>query len=338
MSAIRRPRIAPETIDSETEFVPFHLEAEQCCIASILLDSSIASDVFDIVRPEDFFRESHTSIIRAMHALYRRGSPIDAVTLHEELSKTNSYEQVGGNDYLEEIITRVPHAANGKYYAGIVRDWALRRELYYLARKLATDIRNNVRNGADQLDFFAKAVNSIGAADGDDDDLTSHPLPTAMADAAFRGLAGELVRRIKPETEASAEAVLAQFLTAFGNVVGPRPRFLVGTTVHRCNLFMCLAGPTGIARKGTAWDVARWILEKCDPIWGQNPTPSGMTSGEGLVRILKEAEGEGVMFVETEFAKVLTNMNRDNNSLSATLHSSGTPDIATSQRKTSPSP
>ena len=319
MGAVRQPRIARETTASADEITPFHPEAEQCCIGAMLLDPSIIADVFEIVCPEDFFRDAHQSILRTMLALFRRAAAIDVVTLCDELGKTNSYENAGGDDYLHEVIDKVPHAANGRYYACIVRDVAIRRELYELNKTSMSDIARNVRNGIDQLEWLTKALSSIGRSSAIDEELTAHPLPTAMADAAFRGLAGELVRRIKPETEACSEAILAQFLAAFGNVIGPRPRFMVGTTVHRCNLFICLAGPTGIARKGTAWDVARWILEKCDPIWGANPTPSGMTSGEGLISMCRDAGGDGIVFVETEFSKVLTNMNRDGNSLSATL-------------------
>jgi hypothetical protein len=81
---------------------------------------------------------------------------------------------------------------------------------------------------------------------------SSAPPPPALAGEAFHGIAGFLVRTLAPHTEADPAAVLLQFLAAFGNLVGPAPHCLVGTTRHGLNLFVILVGESSKAAKGPA--------------------------------------------------------------------------------------
>ncbi len=72
---------------------------------------------------------------------------------------------------------------------------------------------------------------------------------------ALHGLSGEIVRTIDPHTEADPVAVLVTVLTAFGNVVGDGPHFMVEATSHPCRLFTILVGQTAKAgdRRVVEW-------------------------------------------------------------------------------------
>jgi signal transduction histidine kinase len=72
-----------------------------------------------------------------------------------------------------------------------------------------------------------------------------------MDAAAYHGLAGEVVNTIDPHTESDRVAILIQFLTTFGNVVGSNPYFQVEATKHHANLFVLLIGKSSKARKGS---------------------------------------------------------------------------------------
>ena len=61
--------------------------------------------------------------------LYDKGSAIDLVILRDELSRRGDLEKVGGVEYLVQLVQSVPSAANAEFYAGIVRDKALLRDL-----------------------------------------------------------------------------------------------------------------------------------------------------------------------------------------------------------------
>ena len=142
---------------------------------------------------------------------------------------------------------------------------------------------------------------------------------------------------IEPVTESDPAAILMQFLVAFGVLVGRGPFYRVEATQHHANLIVLLVGETAKARKGTAWDRVRRPFEL---IYGWKPHVSGLSSGEGLkfnVRdpveetktnkhgeLVTEITDNGVedkrlLVIESEFASVLRAVQRQGNTLSATV-------------------
>jgi replicative DNA helicase len=99
---------------------PYNLEAESGVIGSVLLDWSVMDDLADLLTPDDFFRAANQVLWAAMIRTYRRGEPVDAVTLADELTRDGTLGDVGGVEYLAELVNGVPHALNARYYASIV--------------------------------------------------------------------------------------------------------------------------------------------------------------------------------------------------------------------------
>jgi hypothetical protein len=91
--------------------------------------------------------------------------------------------------------------------------------------------------------------------------------PPTLTEPALYGLAGLAVRSLAPHTEADPAAILLQFLAAFGNLVGPTPHSLVGSTRHGLNLFVILVGESSKARKGTSWRQISSLFAEADPLW-----------------------------------------------------------------------
>jgi hypothetical protein len=173
----------------------------------------------------------------------------------------------------------------------------------------------------------------------------SEPMwPEPLAPEAFYGLAGDYVRTIEPHTESDPAAILLQFLVAFGNVIGGSAHFMVEADRHRGNLFVVLVGETSKGRKGTSWGQVRRIFGQVDSAWGVQRVIEGLSSGEGLIWAVRdpifkqEAIREGktvtgyqdvqvdpgiadkrLLVVESEFTSVLRTMNREGNTLSATI-------------------
>lgn len=100
---------------------PQNLEAEQGVLGGIVLNNAMILDVAPILRPEDFYRETHQTIYRRILLLYAEGLPVDPITLAEELQRHGEFERIGGHETLTEILSAVPVSANAAYYAGIVR-------------------------------------------------------------------------------------------------------------------------------------------------------------------------------------------------------------------------
>lgn len=108
---------------------PQSVEAEQSVLGAMLLEREAIVKVAELVRPEDFYREAHRVIYGAILALYERGEAVDLVTLTEELRRQGSLEEVGGASYLATLANLVPTAANVEYYARIVEEKSLLRQL-----------------------------------------------------------------------------------------------------------------------------------------------------------------------------------------------------------------
>ena len=96
--------------------------------------------------------------------------------------------------------------------------------------------------------------------------LNSHPTEwiSLISEQAYHGLAGDFVKTIEPHTEGDPVAILVQFLTYFGNVIGNRPHFKVEATAHHLKLFSILVGGTSKGRKGTSQNIVNFFYKSID--------------------------------------------------------------------------
>jgi replicative DNA helicase len=117
---------------------PQNIEAEESVLGGILIDNNAIDRAIEFVAADDFYREAHRKIMKAMVDLNQRSEPIDLVTLHEELKRRNELQEVGGATALAELADKVPTAANVAYYAKIVREKAILRGLITTATEIAT--------------------------------------------------------------------------------------------------------------------------------------------------------------------------------------------------------
>lgn len=150
--------------------------------------------------------------------------------------------------------------------------------------------------------------------------------PAPLDQVALHGPAGEFVRVVEPHTEGDPAALLVQMLVAFGNLVGRIPHFRVEADHHYPNLFAGIVGETSKARKGVSLGRVRDVSRRCDPTWDEEHTPSGLSSGEGLIWHVRDAgqDHAGVadkrrLIIESELASTLRVLGRDGNTLSAVI-------------------
>ena len=78
---------------------------------------------------EDFYRDTHRLIYRAVMELYKRGEEVDVVTLSAQLDREGVLERAGGREFVHTLAEFVPAAANAVHYAGIVREQSVLRAL-----------------------------------------------------------------------------------------------------------------------------------------------------------------------------------------------------------------
>lgn len=325
-------RLAPAFYQpNEDALPPQNTDVEEALLAAMMLDDSCIEGVFGIIGPEDFYRETHQIFARAMQRMHAEGQAVDSVTVADYMIRTGVYDAAGGDEAIARFCGTLPNARtllgrtdlsdsrNWAEYARIIKEKSKARVAIEIANDLIRRAYQQHEIPDDVLDRASQMIEAVRADRPAKDEAPEFTtLPEPMSKAAFRGLVGEIVDVIATQTEACKEAILMQFLVAFGSAAGPRPHWIIDASRHCCNLFTCMVGPSGIARKGTSWDIAHWLLAKADPSWGRQPIFAGMTSGEGLIFHAKD-EGGTILAVESEFARTLTNMGRDNCNLSAVL-------------------
>jgi len=116
---------------------PQNVEAEQCVLGSVLLQSGALTKVLEILAEHDFYREAHRAIFAAFITLFERNEPQDLVTVTSLLRDQGKLEQVGGPAYLASLTDIVPVTANITYYANIVRKKSVLRQLIQTATEIA---------------------------------------------------------------------------------------------------------------------------------------------------------------------------------------------------------
>jgi hypothetical protein len=167
--------------------------------------------------------------------------------------------------------------------------------------------------------------------------------PEPLDEAAFHGLAGEVVRALLPHTEADPAALLVTFLACVGNAIGTGPHYVVSGARHELRIFPVLVGATSSGRKGTAVDTLGPLFTATLPLWWGRQQ-KGMVSGEGLIYHVRDevkakqaikakgivtgyqdviedagVEDKRLLIIEKEFGNVLGVLTRENNTLSGVI-------------------
>lgn len=137
---------------------PQNLEAEQSVLGSILLDNGATYQVAEILQEKDFYKESHRRIFASILSLLEKNEPADLVTLTNELKQKGELSQVGGVTYLAQVVDAVPTAANVEYYAKIVKEKAILREVIQASTEIVTTA---YQESGDIVEFLDKAEQVI---------------------------------------------------------------------------------------------------------------------------------------------------------------------------------
>ena len=109
--------------------LPHNLQAEQRVLGCMLIDKTSIAQATEVLRGDDFYRESHKIIFNAIVELYSKDIPVDMVTLIEHLQSTDKLQAVGGMTYIGELSSSVESTINLNSYVKIVEEKAILRRL-----------------------------------------------------------------------------------------------------------------------------------------------------------------------------------------------------------------
>jgi len=139
------------TINPADRLPPQNLEAEQSVLGALLIDKESIVKIADILRAEDFYKDSHSKIYSAILDLYSEREPIDVLSLSSRLAEKKQLENIGGRSFLTSLASSVPTASHVVHYAKIIQKKATLNRLI----KAATEI---VQMGYNEEDGLQKIL------------------------------------------------------------------------------------------------------------------------------------------------------------------------------------
>ena len=144
-----------------TRTMPNNLEAEESVLGACFLSKYALEKALENLEPESFYNEKNAKIFSTMAALYDEKTPIDITTVTGYLNKKNELTEIGGVEYLTEILNFVPTASNVDYYIKNVEDAAILRKLIETATQIASEGYRTDETVNEILDSSEKRILNI---------------------------------------------------------------------------------------------------------------------------------------------------------------------------------
>ena len=143
---------------TELRVLPQDVLAEQAVLGSLFISPDKLITIREFIEADDFYKHSHKVIFQAMITLSDRNEAIDAATVRSILADQGDLQNIGGLSYIAELVSSVPTSANADYYAKIVAEKAMLRNII----SMLTDSVNLAYNGeTTSEDILAKAEQAL---------------------------------------------------------------------------------------------------------------------------------------------------------------------------------
>jgi replicative DNA helicase len=154
--------------------MPESLAAEAAVLGSMIIDPECIGQVVEMLRAEAFYRLEHQRIFDALVALYEKnkGTAIDGLLIRDELQKRGQMDEIGGVEYLAKIMNSVPSSANVMYYAGIIKEKMLLRQVIVAATEILDDAYDGSGETNEKLDQAERLIFAVT-----DKNITGSPSP-----------------------------------------------------------------------------------------------------------------------------------------------------------------
>lgn len=141
--------------------IPNNIEAEQAVIGSMFLSKYALDKACETLVKESFYNNNNAIIFETIKEMNENKKPIDLTTLTTELKNKNLINEIGGVEYLSEVLESVPTAANVEYYIKLVEDAAVLRRLIEVSTNITTNAYQSDGNVNETLDEAERKILSV---------------------------------------------------------------------------------------------------------------------------------------------------------------------------------
>ena len=264
-------------------------DAEAAVLSAMLMEGWAVARAVELLDAKMFSGERHRLIFAAARALYDAGTPLDPVTLAEELDRRGTLKTAGGQEYIGAILFAVPTAANVEYHAKIVKEQAERRRL----EKLGIDLAREAASGKMEPAAICAAFKGL---------LDSHEQASADGTRPYRLYSAGELDSLPPAEWIVADAIPQNGIVGVIGPKGTKKTFAVldlalhvatgkawhGRTVkQRAVAYVYAEGPFGAKARIEAWCQFHGIDRNALPLW-LLPKRLPMNDAEAVAGLLSE--------------------------------------------------
>jgi hypothetical protein len=231
---------------------PHNLEAERAVLGIALLDPDAPARLGARLTAEDFFKEGHRQIFRALLALAAEGTRPDSVTLSAALRRMDALDEVGGPAYVGQLLDEAATLAGLDAYIAIVRDRAALRTVINLGAQLITEAYADGAGSAQAV--MAQVERTV--------EILRRATAAASGPVALLGVGGgAFVAQTFPPTEAYVDGILTSDGTGW---IGGEEK--IGKSFYALEEALCLALGLNVCGRFTVAQSRRVLfIEEEDP-------------------------------------------------------------------------
>lgn len=228
-------------MSDDFRILPHDLVAEQSVLGAVFISPETMMSLADELTPDDFYKPANKIVFKTMLSLLEKGEPIDATTMVSALTNQGDISNIGGINYVVELVNSTPTSKNVEHYAKLVKEKAtLRKVIADLSDSLSSAYQGDVSIG----DIIAKTEKSL------------LDISNQNAGTGFRNVADILDTHMQMvETRSQTDGVVTGLSTGF---VGLDK---ITTGLHEDNLIILAARPA-MGKTALALNIAQYIAVK----------------------------------------------------------------------------
>ena len=220
---------------------PHDLVAEQSVLGAVFISPETMASLADELVPDDFYKPANKIVFKTMLSLLEKGEPIDATTMVSALTNQGHIKEIGGLNYVVELVNSTPTSKNVEHYAKLVKEKStLRRVIADLSDSLSSAYQGDVSIS----DIIAKTEKSM------------LDISNQNAGTGFRNVADILDTHMQiVETRSQTDGFVTGLSTGF---VGLDK---ITTGLHEGNLIILAARPA-MGKTALALNIAKYVATK----------------------------------------------------------------------------
>ena len=228
-------------MSDDFRILPHDLVAEQSVLGAVFISPETMTSLADELTPEDFYKPANKIVFKPMLSLLKNGEPIDATTMVSALTNQGQIKEIGGLNYVVELVNSTPTSKNVEHYAKLVKEKAtLRKVIADLSDSLSSAYQGDVSIG----DIIAKTEKSL------------LDISNQNAGTGFRNVADILDTHMQMvETRSQTDGFVTGLSTGF---VGLDK---ITTGLHEGNLIILAARPA-MGKTALALNIAKYVATK----------------------------------------------------------------------------